>query len=512
MSDAPQVPLLAVTGATKAFGGTVALSNVDLEVAPGEIHALVGGNGSGKSTLLKILAGVHHADAGSLQLRSETWDLRHFDGATSRRTGLRFVHQQPTVFTGLTVMDNLCLGARFDTGFGGRIRWGSTRRRVLELLERFSIEATPDTLVGDLSPAARTMVEVARTMQGQGHEPASVLALDEPTAALPHREVDLLLPMLRRYASEAGQAILFVTHRLDEVLAIADRVTVLRDGENAGVLSVNDITKEALTEAIIGRPLDAYYPEPVPIDPNRRVVLSVRGLAGGGLRNIDFDVAEGEVIGIAGHMGSGRTTLLEVLFGATPPSEGSLLLDGSPLRVRNPHAAIKAGIGYVPEDRIHHAALPSLSVAENLAIVDPSQYWHTIRQSRTAEASAGARAIDAYDIRAESPTVSMASLSGGNQQKVVMARWLSRGTRVLLLDEPTQAVDVGARTDLWRLIRAAAVAGTSVVIASSDLEELAHLCDRVLVLAGGKVARRLEGQGSVTVDALNRALLDTEAA
>jgi ribose transport system ATP-binding protein len=503
--------VLRVTGVRRSFGATVALGGVDLAVRAGEIHALVGGNGSGKSTLLKILAGVLPADEGTLTLGGRTWNLSSFDARDSRMCGLRFVHQQPTVFPNLSVMDNLCVGGSFTVGPARRIRWRSTRARVRDVLARFGIDAAPDDVLGSLSPAKRTMVEIARALQDLDQEGPSVLALDEPTAALPHKEVDLLLPMLQRFASESGQAILFVSHRLDEIVQIANRVTVLRDGRSVTTLEHDQVNKSTLVEAIVGRPLDTYFPDPVTLHEHATPVMRAHGLSGGVVQGLDLEVGAGEVVGLAGPMGSGRSTVLKLIYGAMQAKGGTLELGGQAMSLHDPEEAIAAGIGYVPEDRIGHAVLPGLSIADNLAVVDARSYWRGYQQRRRELADA-AEAIGRFGIKASSPSAPMTSLSGGNQQKVVLARWLSRPTRLLLLDEPTQAVDVGARADLWRLIHEASESGVGIVIASSDLEELAHLCERVIIMRDGHAAAELAGPQAVTEEEIGRVMMELEAA
>ncbi len=512
MDEAGTGTVLWMTDVVKSFGGNRALCGVSLGINRGEIHALIGGNGSGKSTLLKILAGVLPADSGSLKVQDRAWNLRDFTPEAARESGLRFVHQQPTVFPSLSILDNLCINGQYSIGLMGNIRWGSTRRRVLDTMERFGIDASPNQLVGQLSPAMRTMVEIARALQGQEPGSQSVLALDEPTAALPSREVEMLLGMLQRFASQDSQAILFVTHRLEEIVQVADRVTVLRDGMDVATLNREGLSKAVLAEAIVGRPLEAFFPEPVAQHPASRPVLELDCVNGGGVRDLSIAVEAGEVLGIAGHMGSGRSTVLKLIYGATTVESGRVCLDGRELALHDPEDAIQAGIGYVPEDRLGHAVLPTMSIADNLAMVSPRDYWKGGRHQRKQEFADAAAAIKTYGIKADSPSVPMNSLSGGNQQKVVMARWLRRGPRVLLLDEPTQAVDVGARADLWRLIQDAAAHGTAVVIASSDLEELAHLCERVIVLKEGTLGIELNGASGLSEDDISHALHDLEAA
>jgi ribose transport system ATP-binding protein len=500
--------VLAVRDVSKVFGETHALTDVALEVAPGEVHALVGGNGSGKSTFLKILAGVVGADRGTLEVGGNSRDLRRVDPKFALRHGLHFVHQQPTIFADMTVAENLCLGHRFDTSLG-RIRWRAARARAAGLLERFDIRAAPGDRVGDLPPMTQTMIEIARALQDRDSGREGVLALDEPTAALPPREAQALLETLRRYAA-AGQSIVFVSHRLDEVLAVADRVTALRDGRRVATVARGEIDRDGLVELIVGRSVESYFPDPAPPS-DRAPMLEVEGLTGGPVRDLSFGVARGEILGIAGLAGAGRSSVLRLLFGAQRPEGGTIRLDGSPVAIRTPADAIRAGIGFVSEDRAGDSIMPALSVAENLSLVDVREYWRGGRIRRGAERAAVAQAMAEFLVRAPGPRAPITALSGGNQQKVALARWLRRRPRLLLLDEPTQGVDVGARAELWSLIMRAAEAGTAVIVVSSDLEELTHLCGRLLVLREGRRAGELAGT-QIDPDRVNHMLHQMEAA
>ncbi|EFC81430.1 sugar ABC transporter ATP-binding protein [Parafrankia sp. EUN1f] len=483
---------LSVRGLAKTYPGTTALSGVDLDIAAGEIHALAGGNGSGKSTLVKVLAGVERADpGGTVTIGGQQFPADRLGPDLARAAGLRFVHQDAGVFEDMTVEENLALGRGYPTGAGGRVRWARLRARTAELIERYEIGALPSTRVGTLRPASRTMLAIARALQDcdDGTARRGVLVLDEPTAALPRHEAELLLSTLRRLAA-AGWAVLFISHHLVETLHLVDRVSVLRDGRLAATADANDLDEQKLITLIVGRPLDRVFPDAAD-SVGDRPVLEVAGLSVGPLRDVSFTLAQGEVLGVAGLLGSGRSTLLRSLFGEVARSTGRVTLDGVPLRARTPAQAMAAGIAYVPEDRGRDAALPDLPLRENLSAATISVYWRALRMARRAERRDAGRLLHEFRVKAGSPEQPLATLSGGNQQKVILARWLRRDPRLLLLDEPTQGVDVGARADIYRTLRAAVDAGTSVLLVASDVEELARVSDRVLVLRGGRVAAQL---------------------
>ena len=333
------------------------------------------------------------------------------------------------------------------------------------------------------------MVAIARALQDQEGEQTGVLVLDEPTASLPAAEVEHLLSALRRYAA-AGQTILFVSHRLDEVVGFADQATVLRDGQVAGTLTGDEITENRLIELIAGRALDRLFPD-MPEVVSDEHVIEVSHLSGGPLRDVSFGLRKGEVLGIAGLLGSGRSELLKMLFGAYGSKGGTISLDGKPVRFRDIGDAMDAGIAYVPEDRGTEASFPAMSVSDNLSAAIIPNYWKGLRlRDRRARADSRS-AIDQFFIKASSEQQRMATLSGGNQQKVIVARWLRREPKVLLLDEPTQGVDVNARAEIYALVRNAVAAGCSVLVVTSDFEELSHVSDRVLVLAGGTITAEL---------------------
>jgi ribose transport system ATP-binding protein len=482
---------LTMRGLSKTYAGNLALDSLFLQIRPGEIHALLGGNGSGKSTAIKILAGVVPADpGGEIVVGDRTAGVSEWTPAAAHAAGLRFVHQQAAVFPELTIAENLALGAEFPRGIGGRIDWAALNRRTAELLERYGIKATPRTPLGALRAADRSRVAIVRALQDRDDADTGVLILDEPTAALPDAEVAQLLDALRGYAA-AGQTILYVSHRLDEVLSVADRITVLRDGRKVDTVEAEGLTESALIELIVGRPLERVFPA-VNTEVKDDDALVVRGLAGGPLHGVDLTLRKGEVLGIAGLLGSGRSELLRMLFGAYPADAGSVLLEGRPYRPGTPDAAMKAGVAYVPEDRQVDAILTGETVRHNLSAGQGRHYFQRLRWRHRQEREDSQRSISDFLIRLSHDQQAIDTLSGGNQQKVVIARWLRRRPKVLLLDEPTQGVDVGARAEIYQLVRKATAQGTSVILVVSEPEELAHASDRIAVLRGGRITTVVE--------------------
>jgi ribose transport system ATP-binding protein len=491
-TGSPPGAALRIEHLSKTFPGTQALDDVSFDILPGQIHALVGGNGSGKSTLIKILAGVYHGDPGGvITVGDVAIDADHTTPAKARALGLHFVHQNPAVFPDLSVAENMVIGHGFHTTAIGSIRWRSLRRQTQALLDRFQINVDPSALVRSLRPAERAMVAIARALQDQEGQHSGVLVLDEPTASLPRAEVVRLMGALNRFAA-AGQTILFVSHRLDEVIDTAAQATVLRDGRLAGTLVGDQITEDRLIELIAGHTLERMYPVMPPVDTDV-VVLEARGLAGGPLRGVDFQLQRGEVLGVAGLLGSGRSELLKMVFGAYPIRSGTLLIDGRPVRFRDIGDALAAGIAYVPEDRTTEGAFLDQTVSDNVVASSVGRYWRAMRLRNRAIDVDSRAIISRFFIRARSEQQKMGTLSGGNQQKVILARWLSRNPRILLLDEPTQGVDVNARAEIYSLISKAVGGGCSVLLVTSDFEELSRVSDRAIVLSGGRVAAELRG-------------------
>lgn len=473
---------LEAMGVAKHFGGTPALADAAIRVRQGTVHALLGGNGSGKSTLIKCLAGVYTADSGTVSIGG-----RHLaaDEMTPRRAhaaGLRFVHQDLGLFDGLTIAENFALDDGFPITRIGSIRWRALHHRVSELLERYGIDAGPQTPVGALRPATKTLIAIARALQDQeGSE--FILLLDEPTASLPDAESRALMAALRHRA-EAGQTIVLVSHRLPEVLTVADDFTVFRDGHVAASLVAASPTEEQLVALMTGRVPMGQAPRD--IGPSGRVVLDARALIGGPLDGLDLTVDEGEIVGLAGLLGSGRSTLLSSIFGLRPPRSGSISFEGEDITGRPIREIMRRGVALVPEGRLRDAAFASMSLRENASAAVLGSYFAGWMRHR-AERADTSELIHRFGVKAGSIEAGFVTLSGGNQQKLVLARWLRRDPRLLLLDEPTQGVDAGARADIHRTIRAYAAKGCAVLVASSDFTELAQLCDRVVVLQRGRL-------------------------
>lgn len=476
---------LSVRDVSKTFAGTKALDAVSFDVAPGSVHALLGGNGSGKSTLIKILAGVYRADPGGvIGLAGEEAAADQMTPDLAARLGLRFVHQDIGVFPELTVAENIGLVNGFEGR--GRVPWRSLARRTAALLARFEVDARPEQPMAELRPADQTMVAVARALEDDSSGLA-MLVLDEPTASLPRHEVELLLDAVRRCAA-SGQTILLVSHRIDEVLAIADAVTVLRDGHEVVTRGAEGLTEEELIRHIVGRSVQTVFPRPPEVAAERPTALRVSGLRGDPVVDASFEIRQGEVVGLAGLLGSGRTELLRTIFGAHPREAGEIELYGEPVAPRSPTAAMDLGIAYVPEQRGIDAAFPELTVRENLSLADVGSYRHGPLFSHRAERADAGRDIERFSIRAAGQRAVFSSLSGGNQQKTILARWLRLHPRLLLLDEPTHGVDVGARADVYSILDEAVAGGLAVLLVSSDFEELSRVVDRVLVMRAGRIA------------------------
>ena len=481
--------VLDVRDLSKTYPGQVALNHATLQVRPGEVHALVGQNGSGKSTLIKLLGGYVKADHGSdVRLLGRTVDL--WSMSNDDRRMIRIVHQDLGLVPTLSAVENLGLGRGFARGFAGRLLWRREVRRAQELLLRFGLAPDVRRPVGQLSAAERAAVAIVRALQDWDADTPGLLILDEPTASLNRGEVDALFREVRRVA-ELGVGVLFVSHALDEVLELADRVTVLRDGNvvASGVES-HSLDAAALVELIVGRKATDLYPSNRP--EVGRELLEAEMVFGVTLRGLTFKLYTGEILGFAGLVGSGREEVVGSLFGATPRFAGKVLLNKTKI-FATPRDSIRAGLAHVPADRKSVGLDPQERLVEHVPLprLGPAQRRLRLRHRRLR--SDVAQWVERLDVQPPILGRRMEKFSGGNQQKAVLARWLRTEPKVLLLDEPTQGVDVGAKASIYAQITEAASRGLGVVIASSDAEELVHLCHRVLIMRSGAVAAELVG-------------------
>ena len=483
-------PALRVEHLSKTFPGTRALIDASIEIRAGEVHALVGQNGSGKSTLIKTLAAYHAPDPGAIaELAGHEFTL----GQTVP-DGLRFVHQDLGLVLELSAMDNLALRGDFIHGFGGRVRWREQERETHRILERFEVDLDIHRPLAEATPVQRTVVAIAGALQGwQGGE--GVLVLDEPTAVLPHHEVERLLDMVRE-VQRSGTSVLYVSHRLDEIFEIADRVTVLRSGQVVDTVPVSDIDQRGLAKLMVGTEVDPDYRAPVAVRPASPVVLELRDVRARRLRGLDLDVHRGEILGIAGLPGDGVAELPYVLAGhPRHPVTGSIRLPLSSPEWKDIADAGKLGIPLVPADRAHEAIIPEFGVGENLSLSVLDRLAEGGRLSRAAEERLVDRWTDRLGVVATGADAAISTLSGGNQQKVVVARCLAREPEFLVLSEPTAGVDIGTRVAIYKLIAGLARDGLTVIVSSSDLGDLLAMCTRIVVLRQGRAGAEFGGEG-----------------
>jgi ribose transport system ATP-binding protein len=475
--------LLELRGVSKAFPGVLAIKNADFDVRAGEIHALVGENGAGKSTLIKVVTGAHPPDRGCIRLQGEEARLSNpFDAL---RRGVAAIYQEFTLVPGLTVRENLFLGReRARLGWPDRAH---ERDRTRGIFQQLDAAIDPECRAGDLTVAQQQLVETARALLAD----ARLLIMDEPTAALAPREVERLFDVLRRLKAQ-GRGIVFISHRLDEVLRIADRVTVMRDGETVGTLPTADLTRDRLIERMVGHLLEREFPKET-ADLGRHV-LTVERLRGGKVREASFHVREGEVLGLAGLVGAGRTELVRLLFGADRLESGTIRLFDEPVRIMTPRDAIGRGIGLLTEDRKGQGLVLGLSALENFALPNLAHWSRRGWIDRRPEQAAFERFVANLRIRVAGPGQPAGHLSGGNQQKLLVARWLEHDARVLIFDEPTRGIDVGAKHEMYLLINKLAARGKAVVMISSEMEEILGMSDRILVMHEGRIRGELDAR------------------
>ncbi|MCW2762083.1 MAG: sugar transporter ATP-binding protein [Marmoricola sp.] len=489
-------PVVALSHISKTFGGVRALDDVDLTIRCGEVHGLLGENGSGKSTLVKILSGFHAPDrGGELEINGRSVSLPLHPGQF-RSLGMSFVHQELGLVPSLSVVENLLVG-ELTSHRSWRLSWSRERRRARETFESFGLNLDPRAKVSDLRPTDRALLAIVRaveeiranTEEGSEH---GLLVLDEPTVFLPASDRDELFAIVREIAATRA-SILFVSHDLEEVLNVTDRVTVLRDGTLRGTIETAQASDEVLVEMIIGRRLQALS-----IERERTRVgkaISITGLTGRYARDVSLTFHEGEVVGLTGLLGSGFEEIPYCVFGARRGATGRLEVNGRvyDLHGMSPSRAVEAGVALIPADRQRDGSVGSLSLGDNVTVRELRKYQTRIGLNRRRMRSGARELLEQFDVRPPDPGLKYQSLSGGNQQKAMLAKWLQTKPSLLLLHEPTQGVDVGARQQIFQLTREAAANGAAVVWVSIDHEQLAAVCDRVLVFGRGRVARELTG-------------------
>ena len=501
-------PLLQLTCVTKSFGAVRALKGVSFDLGAGEVHALLGENGAGKSTLIKVITGAHQPDGGTIDINGER--VAHLTPAAAHKLGIACIYQQPALFPDLTVAENIALRLEPATA-AHRVDWPVRRTRAAELLHRIGAEISPDAEVRSLSMPEQQLVEIACAL-GAG---ARIVIMDEPTASLTQKEQHLLFAVVRDLRA-SGVGVIYISHRLEEIFALADRVTVLRDGESVGTRLVGSsrrelaqtssaesqsgptsaatITESELIKLMVGREVSSIFP-PAESEPGD-VVLSLDnlGCTAGGVKNITLDVRAGEIVGLAGLVGAGRTELARILFGLTPADSGEIILNGQRITITSPQEAVAHGIAYVPEDRRRHGVILEMPIAHNMTMAIHNRLFPGTWLRFGAERNLAQEFIRNLAVKAYGPEAPGGSLSGGNQQKVSLARWLATKPKLLILDEPTQGVDVGAKSEIHKIIRRLAKDGLAVLMISSDLPEVLGMSDRIAVLRVGTIAAMLPGK------------------
>ena len=477
--------LLQLSAVAKSFGAVRALKGVSFDLRAGEVHALLGENGAGKSTLIKVITGAHQPDGGSIEINGER--VAHLTPASAHKLGIACIYQQPALFPDLTVAENIGLRLEPSSPFR-KVNWSVRRSRTTELLQRIGAEISPETEVRSLSMPEQQLVEIACAL-GAG---ARIVIMDEPTASLTQKEQHLLFAVVKDLRA-SGVGVIYISHRLDEIFQLADRVTVLRDGESVGTNHVAAMNESLLIKLMVGREVSAIYP-PAESEAGN-VVLSLKhlGCSAGGVRDVSLEVRAGEVVGMAGLVGAGRTELARVLFGITPADSGEILLNGERVTINSTQEAVAHGIAYVPEDRRRHGVILEMPIAHNMTMAIHPRIFPGAWLRFGAEKQVALEFIHDLGVRAYGPEAPGGSLSGGNQQKVSLARWLATKPKLLILDEPTQGVDVGAKSEIHKIIRRLAKEGLAVLMISSDLPEVLGMSDRIEIMRGGTITAMLPG-------------------
>jgi ribose transport system ATP-binding protein len=467
---------------SKSFGGITALKNVTLKVLPGEIHALVGENGAGKSTLMKILSGAYTKDTGQIFIDDTEVQIRNTHD--SKKLGIGIIYQEFSLVPELSVAENIFLNQLGSAGMW--LQWGKLKKKAEELINNLGFSIDPSLKAAALSIAQQQIVEIVKALS----EHVRVLILDEPSAVLGTQEIQKLFDTLKKLKEE-GVAIIYISHHLSEVFKIADRITVLKDGTSSGSSPVSETDRDSIIRLMLGRSLDAMYPlrDSVIGEEALKVVDISQGEK---VKKVSLSVKEGEILGIAGLVGSGRSETVRAIFAADKREKGRIFLSGKELKLRSPRTAVRMGIGMVPEDRKQHGVILSLTVKENISLTNYQEitgFLGFIKAKK--ESSNSAELIRKLTIKTENENQEVSKLSGGNQQKVVLAKWLNRNCRVMIIDEPTRGVDVGAKVEIYNLINELSQKGVAIIVISSETSELIGICDRIIVMRKGQIQGEL---------------------
>jgi rhamnose transport system ATP-binding protein len=482
MTENAPTPLVELRGISKTYGGVHAVSDVSFPIHPAAVHALVGENGAGKSTLVKILTGVVSPDEGELLIDGEP--QRIGDAQTAHRLGIVAMYQEPTVFPDLTVAENVFAGRHLRSGLR-TVDWRAMRVEAARILAELGVDFAPDTPVRGLGVADRQLLEIAKALSSS----ARLLIMDEPTAALSPNEVENLFATVRRLR-ERGVAIVFISHRLEEVSRIADSVTVLRDGRHVTTRPAAELSHGDIVRLMVGRSLEALFPkEDAEIGD---IVFRAEGLTRRGVfSNVSFELRRGEIVGLAGFVGSGRTEVARSIFGIDPLDSGRISIEGRPFRPGWPRKALRRGLAYLPEDRLQQGLVQPMSVGQNISMAVLPELTPAGLLRPRRERALARRFMEQLRIKATSPAQVVRSLSGGNQQKVVLSKWLAAEPRILILDEPTHGVDVGTKADVHRTISHLAGEGLTILMISSELLEVLGMSDRILVMREGRLVAEI---------------------
>jgi len=471
--------MIEITGIDKAFSGNVVLKDVQFSLADGEIHALMGENGAGKSTLMKILTGIYERDAGIVKVDGQ--EVHFKSPKEAEAMGIAVIHQELNILPDLTVAENLFLGNEQTIGKSGILKTKEMNKEASRILSQLGLDVDVKTPAGQLSVGKQQIIEIAKAIETH----AKVIIMDEPTAALTDREIKTLFKTIRKLQSQ-GVSFVYISHRMEEIFAICDRITILRDGQYIGVRVIKETTFDEIVKMMVGRELGDRFPERSAKIGN--IKLEVKGLTRNGYcEDINFQLRKGEVLGIAGLMGAGRTEVVQTLFGYRKMNKGEIFIDGKKVRISNPILAKKHGIGYVTEDRKTEGLVVDFSIKENIMLTNLDKASRLGIIDRKKETSFVDKLIKKLGVRTSGAAQTAKSLSGGNQQKVVIAKWLGDEPKILILDEPTRGVDIGAKKEIYQIINDLAEQGVAILMISSELPEIIGMADRVLVMHEGKI-------------------------